>query len=153
MKRVVIAIAMMFGLGTATAFSQHVGVGGMPNGNAHEHVPPSGPAAAPNADYPLKVHLLITSRHQGKAEQRTDGSGNLLGEPEVGFDYRANCLLLHNDHHDEFYQGKWKKQDKKIEVLAQQPGETRIDKCELDVTLKAQPYTKENPAPKPPDAK
>lgn len=151
-RRVMVVVVVAgFVFGTGVMASQHVRRAG--NSMGHEHIPPSGPAMEPNAEYPLKVHVINSSRHQDKYGARTEGSGNLLGEPEVGFDYHADCALLHNDHHDEFFQGRWKKQDKKIEVLTQQPGETNVEKCTLEVTLKAQPYTKENPAPKPPDEK
>ena len=55
---------------------------------------------------------------------------------------------MHNDSPGEYYQGKWKTQDRKIEILTMEPGRTYSEKCTIDVTLKAAPYSKENPPPK-----
>ena len=102
--------------------------------------------STPNPDYPLKVHVLSSDRHQerhgGLNYTNSYGSANILGNPNVGLDYTSNCEggFLHNQEGGEFYQGKWKKQDRRLELLMQRIGSNHLDKCDLDVSYKAQPY-------------
>ena len=108
----------------------------------------------PNPDYPLKVKVLSSaryqSRHSGIVYSNSYGSGNLLGSPNVGFDYTSDCGggFLRNAESGEYYQGRWKKQDRKIEILEVETGQNRPEKCEINVTLKAAPYSKDNPVPR-----
>lgn len=119
-----------------------------------EHEPPRVPWATPNPDYPLKVRVLSSARTEtrrgGIIDTRSYGSGNLLGNPRVGFDYNSNCEggFMHNAESEDFYQGKWKKQDRKIDILVVETGSNHPEKCEIDVTLKAAPYGKDNPPPR-----
>jgi hypothetical protein len=119
-----------------------------------QHEPPRVAWTTPNPDYPLKVHVLSSARtehqHGGIVDTRSYGSGNLLGDTKVGFDYNSNCEggFMHNAEGEESYQGKWKKQDRKIEILVVQTGSNHPEKCEIDVTLKAAPYGKDNPPPR-----
>jgi hypothetical protein len=109
--------------------------------------------ATPNPDYPLKVHVLTSDRHNerrsGMIYTNSYGSANLLGTPNIGLDYTSTCAggFLHNQEGAEFYQGKWKKQDREIEILVVETGQNRPEKCKIDVTLKPAPYTKDNPPP------
>ena len=41
---------------------------------------------------------------------------------------------------NEFYQARWKKPNRKLEILMQRIGSDHVDKCELDVALKQVPY-------------
>ncbi|HZL25466.1 MAG TPA: hypothetical protein VFC39_02930 [Acidobacteriaceae bacterium] len=120
-----------------------------------EHESPGVAATTPNADYPLKVHILGAMRNQDRSGVHGYGSGNLLGPPPVGFDYTYNCEygFLHNAQAGEFYQGKWKTPDRKIELLTQEMGSNHVDKCTINVTLKSAPYSKENPPPRAPTAR
>jgi hypothetical protein len=108
----------------------------------------------PDPQYPLKVRVLTSDRHghvhAGIVLTDSYGSGNLWGDPMVGFDYSSHCEggFMHNESAGEFYQGKWKTQDRKIEILTMEPGRTYSEKCTIDVTLKPAPYSKENPPPK-----
>jgi hypothetical protein len=125
-------------------------------GGFHPHTPeqPRVAWATPNAEYPLKVRVLSSDRHQsvshGIVLTQSYGSGNLLSGPNVGFDYSSYCEggFMHNAAAGEYYQGKWKTQDRKIEILVMQPGTTFSEKCTIDVSLKPAPYSKENPPPK-----
>lgn len=107
-----------------------------------------------NPDYPLKVRVLSSDRHQerhgGLIYTNSYGSANLLGTPNVGLDYTSNCEggFLHNQEGGEYYQGKWKKQDREIEILVVETGQNRPEKCKIDVTLKPAPYSKDNPPPR-----
>lgn len=117
------------------------------------HEAPRVAFTTPNPDYPLKVRVLSSarhhSRHGGILYTDSYGSGNLLANPKVGFDYTSTCEggFMYNAEGGEYYQGKWKKQDRKIEILVMETGQTRPEKCEIDVTLKAAPYSKDNPPP------
>jgi hypothetical protein len=114
----------------------------------------------PNADYPLKLRILSSERRShryrgGIESTESYGSGNLLGDGSgndvKGFDYSTDSCVggfMHNAQHGEFYQGKWKKQDQKIEILTVETGQTKPDKCTISVTLKDKPYGKDNPPPK-----
>jgi hypothetical protein len=45
-----------------------------------------------------------------------------------------------NTGKNEFYQARWKKQDRQLQLLMQRIGSDHLDKCDLDVSYKAQPY-------------
>ncbi|HEY5328929.1 MAG TPA: hypothetical protein VIJ79_03515 [Acidobacteriaceae bacterium] len=119
---------------------------------AREPVPPSVAATTPNDAYPLKLHILNSMRTTNRSGVHGYGSGNLLGTPAIGFDYNYDCEygFLHNAQKDEFYQGKWKTPNRKIELLTQQMGNNHVDKCTINVTLKSAPYSKDNPPPRMP---
>ena len=124
------------------------------NGFQGMHEPPRVAWSTPNPEYPLKVQVLSSARseshHAGIITTSSYGSANLLATPKVGLDYSSHCEggFLHNGEAEEFYQGKWKKQDRQIEILVVQTGSTHPEKCTIDVTLKAAPYGKDNPPPR-----
>ena len=108
----------------------------------------------PDPNYPLKVRILSADHHNeyhssGIVDSTSYGSGNLWSEPKVGFDYKTDCPggFTHNAAKDEYYQGRWKKQDRKIEILTVEVGSNHPEHCEIDVTLKSAPYDKDNPPP------
>lgn len=117
------------------------------------HVPPRVAWSTANPDYPLKVRVLSSDRHQehrhGMDFTNSYGSANLLGTPNVGLDYTSDCEggFLRNAEAGEFYEGKWKKQDREIEILVVETGHDKPEKCKIDVTLKPAPYSKDNPPP------
>lgn len=110
--------------------------------------------STPNPDYPLKVRVLSSDRHQerhsGMTFTNSYGSANILGNPNVGLDYTSTCEggFIHNQEGGEYYQGKWKKQDREIEILVVETGQNHPEKCKIDVTLKPKPYSKDNPPPR-----
>jgi hypothetical protein len=114
---------------------------------------PRVPWSTPNPAYPLKIRILSVDRHYGHHGgvdyTQSYGSGNLLSDPQVGFDYTSDCLggFTHNAEEEDFYQGKWKQQDRKLEILMVEAGEKNVEKCTINVTLKPAPYTKKNPPP------
>ena len=118
------------------------------------HVPPRVAWSTANPDYPLKVRVLSSDRHQerhsGLTYTNSYGSANLLGTPNVGLDYTSTCEggFLHNQEGGEFYQGRWKKQDREIEILVVETGHNNPEKCKIEVTLKPAPYSKDNPPPR-----
>jgi hypothetical protein len=107
----------------------------------------------PNPDYPLKVRILTVDRqhhyHDHIEDTHSYGSGNLLANPDVGFDYSTYCPggFVHNVLSGEFYQGRWKQPDRKLEILLVQVGSKQVEKCTVNVTLKPAPYTHDNPRP------
>lgn len=110
--------------------------------------------STPNPDYPLKVRVLTSDRHQERHSSliytNSYGSANILGTPNVGLDYTSTCAggFIHNQESGEYYQGKWKKQDREIEILVVETGQNHPEKCKIDVTLKPAPYSKDNPPPR-----
>jgi hypothetical protein len=119
-----------------------------------QHEPARVAWATPNPAYPLKVHILSSDRvqrhHTGIIDTNSYGSANLLGNPNVGLDYTSNCEggFMHNAEAADYYQGRWKKQDRKIEILIVQTGGNHPEKCEIDVSLKPAPYGRGNPPPR-----
>lgn len=102
---------------------------------------PDGPATAPNLEFPLHVQVIQTQATSGRFGSRGFGRGNVLGAPEKGIDFTYECSsAILNTGKNEFYQARWKKQDRKIELLMQRIGSDHLDKCDLEVALKAEPY-------------
>jgi hypothetical protein len=102
---------------------------------------PDGPATAPNPDFPVHVQVLQTQATAGRYGAHGFGRGNILGTPDKGIDFTYQCsAAVLNNGKTEFYQARWKKQDAKLEILMQRIGSDHLDKCELEVALKAAPY-------------
>jgi hypothetical protein len=125
--------------------------------------PPDIPAAAPDADFPLHVHLLAvrsgpTLLHEyqslrgemngGPGYYSPSGSfygfgvGNLLGTQPAGFDFSFTCArsFLENRQAQEFYQARWKVPNQKLEILTQAVGGSRPSICELQLGMKNHPF-------------
>ena len=103
---------------------------------------PDGPATAPNPDFPVHVRVIQTQGRAGRQGARGFGRANILGTPEKGIDFTYQCgEAVLNTGKNEFYQARWKKQDSKLELLMQRIGSDHLDKCDLEVTVKAAPYT------------
>lgn len=102
---------------------------------------PDGPATATNPQYPLHVEVLVTQASAGATGSRGFGRGNILGPPEKGIDFTYECsAAILNNNKNEFYQARWKKQDRRLELLMQRIGSDHLDKCDIDIAYKAQPY-------------
>ena len=100
-------------------------------------------STVPNPAYPLRIRVLSQGeRVHNQFGVHSFGRANLMGTPIRGMDYAFDCYsgFLHNGPPDEFYQGKWKKPDREIEILVQRVGGDHVDKCTIKVTLKSQPY-------------
>ena len=113
--------------------------------------PPGVASTTPNPDYPLHLRVLSQGeRVHNRFGVHSFGRADLLGNPVRGVDYTFDCYtaFLHNAS-GEFYQGRWKKPDQKIEILIQRVGSNHVDKCELNVTMKAEPYGRYGPPPPP----
>ena len=113
--------------------------------------PPSVAVTPANPNYPMHVQLVVAPMlYRSDLNLRYGpyrgwaGRGNILGTPEVGFDYSNFCLgnpkLNVYYEPDRFYQARWKKKDKTIEVLLQEFGSDKISSCELTVTLQKHPF-------------
>lgn len=111
-------------------------------------------ATTPNPNYPLHLHILGSHRSYDSFGTKSYGRGNLIGSPTLGFDYVSGCPggFLHNAEKDEFYQGRWKKPNQKIEILTQKIGSDHVDRCEISVTLKSTPYGRPSTPAAPPAA-
>jgi hypothetical protein len=103
---------------------------------------PCVPAEQPNPDFPLRVHVLgINWQHNGWG-YRGWGRANLVGDQAEGLEYTFSCgdRFMRNAQGDEFYQARWKKPHQKLEILMQQIGAKKPEKCELEVAERARPY-------------
>ena len=113
--------------------------------------PPSVTVTPPNPNYPMHIQLVVApmlyrsdlNLHYGPYLASV-GRGNILGTPEVGFDFSNLCsgnpqLNIYYEP-DRFYQARWKKKDKTLEVLLQEFGSDKISSCELTVTLQKHPF-------------
>jgi hypothetical protein len=103
---------------------------------------PDGPANAPNPQYPLHLQVLVTKGASDRYGAHGNGRGNILGTPAEGIDFSYDCSApMLNNGPTEFYQARWKKQDRALEILMQRIGSDHIDKCDINVAVKAMPYT------------
>ncbi len=102
---------------------------------------PDGPATVPHADYPLRVQVLMTKANVSRYGSHGFGRGNVLGPPEKGIDFTYDCSTpFLNNGPAEFYQARWKKPDRQIEILMQRIGSDHLDKCQIDIAYKPAPY-------------
>ena len=102
---------------------------------------PDGPATAPNLQFPLHVEVLRTQATADRTGSRGFGRGNILGSPDKGIDFTYECsAAILNTNKNEFYQARWKKQDRRLELLMQRIGSDHLDKCDIDISYKPQPY-------------
>lgn len=102
---------------------------------------PDGPATTPDLQYPVHLQIMMTKANGSFRGFSGFGRGNILGPPLQGVDFTYNCStpMLDNGR-NEFYQARWKKQDRKLEILMQRIGSDHVDKCDLEVALKNVPY-------------
>ena len=110
--------------------------------------PPGVASTVPNPEYPLHIFVLSQGeRVHNRFGTHSFGRADLLANPIRGLDYTFDCYtgFLHNAS-GEFYQGRWKKPDQKIEILVQRVGSNHVDKCELNVTMKAEAYGRYGPS-------
>jgi hypothetical protein len=130
-------IAFVFVILAGSAFAQYF------------YQPPEVAATAPNVEFPL--HLHVFGNHWNYVRGAYDGWGhaNLMGDKTLGVDYTYSCgtPFLHNSHHEEFYQARWKKEGSRLEILTQRVGSDKVHRCELKVTLKDTPYGRASTAP------
>jgi hypothetical protein len=107
-----------------------------------QHEPPGVASTVPNPSYPLRLRVLSADRLRDRFGVHGFGRADLLGPPVRGLDYTYVCGegFLHNGPADEFYQGRWKKPDQEMEILVQRVGSDHVDKCDIKVTMKAEPY-------------
>jgi len=102
---------------------------------------PDGPSVAPNPEYPVHVQILSTKAQNGRRGAHGFGRANIVGPPAKGIDFTYDCAQpILNNGEREFYQARWKKQDMKLEILAQRIGSDHVDKCDLEVAMKDVPY-------------
>jgi hypothetical protein len=109
-----------------------------------QRMPPGTASTVPNPDYPLHIRVLSQGeRVHNQFGTHSFGRADLLGDPIRGMDYSFDCMsgFMWNQA-GEYYQGRWKKPDQKIEILVQRIGSNHVDKCDINVTMKSEPYGK-----------
>jgi hypothetical protein len=114
-------------------------------------VAPDVPAANPDPNFPLRVHLL-TARFGGiGGRYHGYGSGNLLdANGAAGFDFGFECDVpfVPNQSPDETYQARWARSQYKLEILTNEVGvsQPREHTCELRLAFEDQPFEPANTA-------
>jgi hypothetical protein len=109
-----------------------------------QHVAPGTASTVPNPAYPLHIRVLMQGeRVHNQFGVHSFGRADLLENPIRGMDYSFDCYsgFMYNQP-GEYYQGRWKKPDQKMEILIQRIGSNKVDKCDLNVTMKPEPYGK-----------
>jgi hypothetical protein len=102
---------------------------------------PDSPATAPHPDYPLHVRILLTKASGNRNGFTGFGRGNLLDPTLKGIDFTYDCgEAFLNNGPAESYQAKWKKPDRQLEILMQRIGSDHLDRCQLNIAYKAEPY-------------
>jgi hypothetical protein len=107
---------------------------------------PDFPFESPALDYPLHLHVIDGQRTEDQYGDHGWGVANLAdpgGQPSVqGVDYTYTCSygFLTNSQLNGFYQTRWVKPGSEVEVLLQRPGSDKVDRCTVQVNLKAQAY-------------
>jgi len=105
-------------------------------------VSPYVPATQLFDDYPVHVRILESRWSFSRGTYYGFGRGDILGSGQRGFDFTYECgePFRFNEMHGEFYEGKWKKPDLKLELLLQRVGSDHISPCTLKTSLKPAPY-------------
>jgi len=96
-------------------------------------------------DYPLHFHVVDGQRTEDDAADHGWGTANLYDPAErtqQGAEYSYNCTygFLTNTQISGFYQARWVKPGSELEVMLQRTGSDKVDKCSVQVTMKAQKY-------------
>lgn len=97
----------------------------------------------PDPDYPVQLHVLTAYRRAMPSGVSGYGTGNLLGPQPRGVDFRYNCAygFYANFLTTDYFEGHWVKPEQRLEILMARPGSDRVDKCQLSVTVRDQPYS------------
>ena len=105
-------------------------------------VAPYVPSTEQFEDYPVQVRILDTHSRFVRGEYIGYGRADVLGTAPLGADYSYSCTepFKSNDLHGEFYGGKWKKPEEKLEIILQEVGSKHTTLCTLKVTLKPVAY-------------
>jgi len=97
---------------------------------------PAVPVTAPHADYPVHVRLTIAKGGQKATAFVGYGKGEIMGDQPQPFSFTYTCeAALPASGADEFYQGRWKTPNLKLDVLTSRPGSTHVDHCELEIAI------------------
>ncbi len=115
---------------------------------------PDVPATKLYSDFPVHIHLFGVHWNRVNGGYEGYGRADILGMPPQGADYTFSCAepFLHNAHRDEFYQARWKKPNQRLEILMQKVGSDHLQKCELKIAIKSEPYGKYGSSDAPADA-
>lgn len=101
------------------------------------------PSQVQDPSYPLKVRIIDRAIDQSDDAVSTWGRADLYdGQKVQGFDYQADCnMVLMMSHGDERFSARWKKRDRKLELLVSKIGSSKSAKCAVKANL--QPFVYE----------
>jgi len=99
----------------------------------------------PQLDYPLHFHVVDGQRTEDDSVDHGWGTANLVdpaAQTQQGAEFSYDCSygFLTNSQISGFYQARWVKPGSELEVLLQRPGLDKVDKCAVEVNLRAQKY-------------
>ncbi len=114
---------------------------------------PAVPVTEPDPNFPLRVQLWV--RSMGSSSQfgsHAEGYGNVMGDAPEGFDFANMCpvRLSFGRNGGDVYQARWAEKGLRLEVLVQEVGTRQKNVCEMDVGMKAAPYSAPVPGVRPP---
>jgi hypothetical protein len=114
---------------------------------------PAVPVTEPDPNFSLRVQLWV--RTMGSSSQfgsHAEGYGNVMGDTPVGFDFANTCpvRLSFGRNGGDVYQARWVEKGLRLEVLVQEVGTRQKNVCEMDVGMKAEPYSAPVPGVRPP---
>jgi hypothetical protein len=112
---------------------------------------PAVPVTEPDAKFPMRVQLWVqSSGTSSMSGSHAEGYGNIQGETLTGFDFGNTCpVRLSMGHGGDMYQARWVEQGLKMEILVQEVGTRQVSVCQMDVGLKAAPYSAPVPGQRP----
>jgi hypothetical protein len=112
---------------------------------------PDAPFTDPDPDYPVRLHVITSTRRDTAGGSQGWGTANLLDPPVRGADYTFSCGygFLPSTMPGDVYQGHWVKPDQELEILTQRMGTDKVDRCRLRLTVLPQPYSNRSAASQP----
>ena len=105
---------------------------------------PNVPVTQPSANYPVQIRILSVRWNKVLGTYSGYGRADLIGADAKGIDFTYDCdnPFMANSLHGEFYQARWKKPEKELEILAQKIGSNHQEKCTLKTSVKSAAYAK-----------
>ncbi|HUD22630.1 MAG TPA: hypothetical protein VMQ60_07275 [Acidobacteriaceae bacterium] len=99
----------------------------------------------PQLDYPMHFHVVDGQRTEDDSADHGSGTANLIdlaAQTQQGAEFSYDCAygFLTNSQISGYYQARWLKPGSELEVILQRPGSDKVDKCKVEVTLRAQKY-------------
>ncbi len=92
-------------------------------------------------NYPLQFHVFEGQRRENDVNDEGWGTGNIVDPAQpasrqrVDYQYECTFGFLNNSQTMNYYQARWLKPGRQIEVLLERPGTDKVDRCAVTVSL------------------